>query len=323
MISIKALISIVVPVYMVEKYLKECIDSIIGQTYKNIEIILIDDGSKDKSSEICDYYSEKDTRIKTFHRENKGLSASRNIGIEFSKGDYILFLDSDDFLSNQSVLSGMLSIIEKEKSDLLFGGAIAYYSIDKKKSINDLNNLVNNEVTLASEDFLLRCLKKSILYAPATFYMYNRKFLIKNKLYFKEGIYHEDEEFTPRALLKAKNISIYKMDFYSYRHRENSIVTTYIEKKGRDMLSTGVSTYNLSTNIKNSELKGLLCDLISSTMINQINKYKFKEITKEEKRIIYKSAVSKKFKIRAALINTNMKLYHFSENIYRKLRRIE
>lgn len=93
-------ISIIVPIYNVEKYLEECIESIINQTYKNIEIILIDDGSTDKSGEICDKYSKKDSRIKTIHQENKGIAETRNVGLKYATGEYIAWVDSDDIISN-------------------------------------------------------------------------------------------------------------------------------------------------------------------------------------------------------------------------------
>ena len=95
------LISIIVPVYKAEKYLSECIDSIISQTYENFELILIDDGSPDNSGKICDEYAEKDKRIKVIHKENAGVSSARNIGLDNASGEYIAFIDSDDFVDKQ------------------------------------------------------------------------------------------------------------------------------------------------------------------------------------------------------------------------------
>ncbi len=93
------LISVVIPVYKVEKYLRECVDSVINQTYKNLDIILVDDGSPDKCPAICDEYAEKDTRVRVIHRKNGGLSAARNSGIDIARGEYITFIDSDDYVS--------------------------------------------------------------------------------------------------------------------------------------------------------------------------------------------------------------------------------
>ena len=94
----KPLISIIIPVYNAEKYLKKCLDSVINQTYKNLEIILVDDGSTDKSPEICDKYAEKDSRIIVLHKENGGVSSSRNAGLDIFKGEYLSFVDSDDYV---------------------------------------------------------------------------------------------------------------------------------------------------------------------------------------------------------------------------------
>ena len=105
------LISVVVPVYKVEKYLKKCVDSIIAQTYKNIEIIIVDDGSPDSCPEICDEYAEKDSRVKVIHRQNGGLSAARNSGIKIAAGEYISFVDSDDLFSRCISSSFLLRLV--------------------------------------------------------------------------------------------------------------------------------------------------------------------------------------------------------------------
>lgn len=112
------LVSIIIPVYNVELLIRDCIESILNQTYKNIEIILIDDGSKDKSGLICDEYAKKDDRITIIHKENEGVSVARNIGLDKAKGDYICFIDSDDYIS-EYMIEHMLKKIEKEKSDIV------------------------------------------------------------------------------------------------------------------------------------------------------------------------------------------------------------
>ncbi|MBR6477920.1 MAG: glycosyltransferase family 2 protein, partial [Lachnospiraceae bacterium] len=120
------MISVIVPVYNVEPYLRNCLDSITGQTYKDIEILIIDDGSKDQSGAICDEYAGKDERISVFHTENKGLSAARNLGIEHAKGEWITFVDSDDWV-DPDMLERALSAAEKENLDLVFWGYVREY----------------------------------------------------------------------------------------------------------------------------------------------------------------------------------------------------
>ena len=125
------MISIVVPVYKVEKYLNRCVDSILNQTYTDFECILVDDGSPDKCGQICDEYAELDKRIRVIHKENGGLSDARNVGIDAAKGEYILFVDSDDWIHPQ-LIELTLKIIIKEKADVV--------SYDYKK-VNNAGNL--------------------------------------------------------------------------------------------------------------------------------------------------------------------------------------
>ena len=120
------MISVIVPVYNVEPYLEKCLDSIIGQTYKDLDILVIDDGSTDHSDEICDKYAEKDKRIKVFHTENRGLSAARNLGLENAKGEYIGLVDSDDWIE-QDMFEALLSKIEETAADVAECGSFVDY----------------------------------------------------------------------------------------------------------------------------------------------------------------------------------------------------
>ena len=111
------LISIIVPVYKAEKYLRRCVDSILAQTYQNIEVLLIDDGSPDNSGEICDEYAEKDSRVRVFHKPNGGVSSARNLGLKEAKGDYIGFVDADDYI-DKTMYEVLLCNLIKENSDI-------------------------------------------------------------------------------------------------------------------------------------------------------------------------------------------------------------
>ena len=118
--NINSKISVIVPVYNVEKWLNKCIDGILVQSYNNLEIILVNDGSIDKSGNICDNYSKKDNRIKVFHNKNKGLSYSRNFGVKNSNGKYVMFVDSDDFISDSNIIKKFINILERDKSDFIY-----------------------------------------------------------------------------------------------------------------------------------------------------------------------------------------------------------
>ena len=116
-------ISIIVPVYQAEKYISKCIESIVNQTYKNLEIILVDDGSTDRSGEICDEYGKKDNRIVVVHNKNKGVSVARNCGLDIATGDYITFVDSDDYIDLQ-MYSEMMKVVEKYSCDVVYSGSV-------------------------------------------------------------------------------------------------------------------------------------------------------------------------------------------------------
>ena len=128
----ESILSIIVPVYNVEQYLPRCIDSILNQTFATFELILVDDGSTDRCSIICDEYTKKDNRIKVIHKKNGGLSDARNVGIEKAKGKYISFIDSDDFIIDKTY---EILVLEAEKNnlDVITGNAINYYSAKKAK----------------------------------------------------------------------------------------------------------------------------------------------------------------------------------------------
>lgn len=118
--NINSKISVIVPVYNVEKWLNKCIDGILVQSYNNLEIILVNDGSIDKSGNICDNYSKKDNRIKVFHNKNKGLSYSRNFGVKNFNSKYVMFVDSDYFISDSNIIKKFINILERDKSDFIY-----------------------------------------------------------------------------------------------------------------------------------------------------------------------------------------------------------
>ena len=118
--TINSKMSVIIPVYNVELWLRKCLDSLLNQTYINIEVILIDDGSTDKSGEICDEYSRKDSRVKVSHIRNSGQSVARNKGLDISQGEYVLFVDSDDYLCDREIIGKFIDILSSRKCDLIY-----------------------------------------------------------------------------------------------------------------------------------------------------------------------------------------------------------
>lgn len=215
-------ISVIVPVYNVEKYLKECIESIIKQTYKNIEILLIDDGSTDNSGSICDEYAKKDNRIKVVHQVNGGLSNARNTGLEESTGEYIMFCDSDDFFT-PIACEVLLNEIEDKKAD---------YVIANYQNCSEDSTLWSNPV-FSKEKF--KNFKLSIKDYKNSFFIMNsgvwnkifrKSFIDKLNLKFIEKLPAEDAMFTTYCFIKSKKVYYIDDIVYIYRQREGDSIST-------------------------------------------------------------------------------------------------
>lgn len=232
--------SIIIPVYNVEKYLHETIKSVIAQTLLDFEVLLINDGSKDQSGKICDYYSEKYAFIKTYHKENGGQSSARNLGIVNSAGEYIIFLDSDDMISSNSFLA---DLEEKtiDNPDLILYKYQKYYDVDQNVADSEfdypdlLDNNLNNNIE--------RIIKNDAFYCSAWTKAIKANILRDKEVYFKNGIYAEDIEWYYRLLKHVKCIEIINKPYIFYRQRENSITSTKSLKNIVDNANVIESSY--------------------------------------------------------------------------------
>jgi Glycosyltransferases involved in cell wall biogenesis len=219
-------ISIVVPVYNVERYLNRCISSILKQTFTDFELILIDDGSKDYSASICDEYKEKDSRIKVIHQENAGLSAARNKGIEVSNGKYITFIDSDDFIHPNMLEVLYINIVN-------FDADIAmcdHHRVYENKEVP--REFCENNITLYTNlEAVRKIVEKSeerMIVAWGKLYKQN----LFSDIRYPVGKYHEDEFVTYKLLYKSDRIASTDAKLYYYLQRSNSITgSTYNIKR--------------------------------------------------------------------------------------------
>lgn len=222
-------VSIIIPVYNVEKYLKECIDSVIAQTYKELEIIVIDDGSTDASSQICDTYETIDSRIKVIHQCNGGLSVARNVGMSLATGDYIYFLDSDDYIDRTAV-EKLCDLMEYNGADVVIFNAICFcedhIAVKKDSYIRKGNYSSNNSMELALQEFMLDEYKPCV---PLAFF--NREFLKAHGMKFLEGIAGEDELFMYFIYMTACKMIYCESTFYHRRVRAGSIMTSNTKLK--------------------------------------------------------------------------------------------
>ena len=219
------LISIIIPVYNVQNYLDECIESVINQSYFNLEIILVDDGSPDKSPVICDRWAQKDSRIIVIHKENGGLSSARNAGLKIAKGKYISFIDSDDFITNNAI-EIMYNRICLDDTIGIVSGLIYRYQ-DGICSTFKKEWDIKHEFIVTAEEFLLKAMDMSISYTVWN-KLYRRDLLAD--VLFREGRNNEDVLFMYDLgkEMRCKKISIVNIPqyVYYYRLRPDSICTS-------------------------------------------------------------------------------------------------
>lgn len=218
------LVSIVVPIYNVEKYLEKCVQSIQAQTYENLEIILVNDGSPDMCGSMCDAYARQDDRIKVLHKKNGGLSDARNEGAKLATGKYLLFVDSDDFIE-LDLIQKTVESAEKYQSDIVLFDH-KRLEADGTIEISSMTGISENR-SFSLEDYP-QIMIESI---SAWNKLFLRKFYIESNVQFPVGYYYEDLGSSPRYLLAANRISYVKEPFYNYVIREGSIMSATKEEK--------------------------------------------------------------------------------------------
>jgi len=263
------LISVIVPIYNTEKYLVECVESIREQTYSNIEIILVDDGSTDASIEICDEFSKKDSRVRVFHKENEGSAVAKNFGIQQSKGEYIILVDSDDTVSDK-MIEVLYTHIKEKNADIAIGNYYIYdesdknfyfYVTDKDFSVEELaiQEIMNRQAgdwRFNSSAFILPTFK-----------------LIKKELFkevqFSNGRRFDDEATMHRFYLLASKIIFINDNLYRYRQRSGSIMRSKFDLSwARDLVEV------FSKKISDLVLAGLDISVMRIRFVNLLKDYK-------------------------------------------------
>lgn len=220
-------ISVVIPVYNVEKYLPECIESVRNQTYPVYEIILVDDGSTDSSSLICDKYVQTDKRIRVVHKKNEGLSSARNTGIDAASGDYISFIDGDDWIE-PGMYKAMTDAVIESKADIIACNMILELSTgDKVPYASESKNILYTK-----EKALKELYKNKNLTFSACNKIYNIKLF--DSIRFTENIILEDMDISYRLIYQANSIYYLKDPFYNYRYNESSILRARFTLKRLD-----------------------------------------------------------------------------------------
>lgn len=252
------LVSIIVPVYKVEKYLGKCIESILSQSYQCWELILVDDGSPDQSGKICDEYAEKDTRIRVFHKDNAGVSSARNLGLDKAKGDYIMFVDSDDWISEDCLEICMEEVVESDLEAVQFG-FISVTSDKETPKLKDATLPLDGVQYIQLNSFNV-CAGGG-LYKRSLIEQYNLRFLPQLKL-------AEDQIFVFSFLKHVQRIKYLDKCLYYYLQREESVVHN---QKSKDMLLS--CKYLISLSKDYPAVKGHVDSMIVLFIIEMIRNH--------------------------------------------------
>lgn len=262
-------VSIVVPVYKVEKYLERCVDSIINQTYRNLEIILVDDGSPDSCPAMCDKFAEKDSRIIVIHKENGGLSDARNAGLDIARGEYIGFVDSDDYIA-PTMYEVLMKRIVSDKSDLAVCEYVRVYDSGEQLKNKQWHQKAHNKCYTSNEFIADLFIHNSGAYVVTVNKLYNRE--IFRTLRFPFGKQHEDEFIIHRVIAQCKNISYIEDELYYYFQREGSIMNRTFNVRNLDYGDALIDRYHFTKRNKYEEWKNdTVCRL--SSQLEKWNKY--------------------------------------------------
>lgn len=292
--------SFIVPVYNTEKYLKKCLDSLVNQTYKDFEIIVVNDGSTDKSSNIISKYQKKYKNIIVIDKENEGLSMARNRGVQKSSGKYIIFVDSDDYVSNK-----LLEEVDKKIDD---SDILRFQIATEDEEYTKINEYHEEGFESMCGYDAFKYLSSYHFVEPAWCYVIRKNYYIENKFSFKKGVYHEDFGLIPYVIYKARKVKSIDFIGYYYIQRNGSIMNNNdykkTVKKAFDMLEQ-YKTMRLFA--KNINRKNNLDDYFLSYISNSVI-VKVRELKKDEKKV-YINELKKLNVFDGVLVNTRIRRF--------------
>ena len=290
------LISVIVPVYNTEKYLSPCVDSVLNQTYQQLEIILVDDGSTDSSGTICDDYSAKEKRIITIHKQNGGQSSARNAALDIAKGEYVYFLDSDDYIG-KNLLRDLVSTAERNKSDFVFFEAEAFFDDER----NELNRGIQKNFEYSrkqtygkckGQEQYLRLRNHEEYYVCVPLHFYRKAYLDDNGIRFQEGIIHEDNLFSAEVYLRDGIAVHMPCRFYYRRLRTQSTMTSQDREQLAFKFNSLVKVYySISKSIKEIKPDREMVRLLMTDSFDSVM-YAYQNL-KEEQQVQYRSLYKK------------------------------
>ena len=310
--SKKALISVVVPVYKVEKYLKKCVDSVLAQTYQNFELFLVDDGSPDNCGKMCDEFAKNDGRIRVIHQKNKGLSAARNAGLKGVKGEFVAFIDSDD-----SVKKNYLEALLEAMSDDVDITVCGYNEfLPKAESLSGTE--ATKRLLIGQNDMDILAWNK----------LYRRSLFVDNDIEYPEGRIHEDNLTTYKLYAASRNVVYVAESLYAYLIRDNSITTSttrlkQLNERKNAAREAEVYLRDNSELLKAAKIAYLLAcfRFVDCALFGEIDAKYYEEyrsaILREKKEYSANSQITKKLRLYLRLIDM------FNGAPYRIFRRIK
>ena len=319
------LISIIVPVYNVEKYLKKCVYSILNQSYKNLEVILVNDGSTDNSGKICDELSREDSRIKVYHKDNGGLSDARNYGVAKANGEYVGFVDSDDYI-DQYMYENLYKAIRKYNTQIAECGITRVYKNNKLRPHYDGEEY---SLVVDREGYLKEYLENRKVYGAAVCKLLSID--LAKVLKFPDGKGYEDVFYTLELLKKVDKYTLISGNYYYYYIRGNSITTKTFSSRDMDYIEIidKIGEYTLNNYSKLKEKLFIRQGFAYLSIFNQIiqlNDYRqipeysivIGKLKNIRSNIIFNKLAPKSLKIAIILLNINEGLYKKVLKKYKK-----
>lgn len=302
------LVSIIIPVYKVEDVLQRCVDSVLGQSVADIEVILVDDGSPDGCPRMCDCYADADKRVRVVHKKNGGLSDARNHGLDIATGDYVMFVDSDDYIEQDSC-ERLLKAMEATGADIVLGDWRVSHGKDKP---DHYSSLAEGEA-YATKDFILRALDAGEWYPCACFMFCKRSLFEEHELRFAVGLLHEDMEMQPRVFLAAKSIACIKYKFYNYIKRQGSIMKSSNRDERAASMREILSRWKVQFDgVKDDELQAALYGYLSKCLLHTCRELHMRnglDVPGVDKRFLIKTGANLKEKAKAFIYAVSPHLY--------------
>lgn len=234
--------SIIVPVYNVEKYLSQCVQSILNQTFQDFELILVNDGSLDNCPALCDSYAVEDSRVSVIHKQNGGLSSARNSGLASAKGEYIIFIDSDDYWCCNDALLSIYDKLEKTNADILIFGMKKYYQ--NTDTFSEERVPVCDDAISSNAEAIKDMMKKNCFVASAWDKVIRHRLIVSSNMRFVDGQLSEDIEWCSKLLLVNPNIVTLNKCIYVYRQQNSSSITANIERRNLEHICDVIKRYS-------------------------------------------------------------------------------